>query len=41
MRKVVNISVNICKAKRSLTEYGVYPYAAGGLFALLYKKSVI
>jgi hypothetical protein len=29
----LSISVNICEAKRSLTEYGAYPYAAGDLFA--------
>ena len=34
----MNISVNTWRAKRSLTEYGVYPYAAGDLFALFLKN---
>lgn len=34
----MNISVNTWRAKRSLTECGVYPYAAGDLFALFSKN---
>jgi len=38
--KKVSFAVNYSKLKRSLTEYGAYPYAAGDLFAFDGKKQL-